>query len=467
MLHSIPVNLIVIGFKMQSFEFNHILKEYLPKNSSIYHFNTQLPEIDQKLKDTFKNKAISFNNPFEVKRNPSENTGRLNLNYWMLRLWEFIENNFEDKFSPRNIIRHKLISALFEDKPGKLKSKEEVLLYLKDRMYIELALSIAKYKGFLNVNQLARDRFGKYYSEYCEEMKSGNKPSLITVCKKLGLKDIGYSREALTAKTKKLSKSLKLTFGRKKFENKYIPRLYEEKLTQGNLLSDRLAGRLKKGKNKELFFKSLKMLRNDEDTEIHVKHNSIYDNVFSNPIVLSTHLALDYFTNYLFEAPAWGRHSSQWDVMLIIAETGEWLINKIDKKFLKGKEVRIIIADTAFENILDKRLKTCCKHHEILTLRWWEHNQHLTIFLKKGDKGILKPVKSIYFTRRLRSTYILPVILDCKDSKVILETFAAYHIKSERQNTPNSSQIITQKDVSNRVKYLLGKKSKFEKMKNT
>ena len=443
----LAVNLIVIGFGMQSFELNHIIKECLPKKSNIYHFNMHLPSVDEKLENVLKAKQISYKNLFKI------NDGNQGLNFWMEKLWNFIDKNFEESFKPRSIDRHKLISELFENRFMNIKGESEKLEYLKDRTHIELVLSIAKYKGFLNVNQLSKDRFGKYYSEYRRLNKGPSNPSLINICESLGLKDIGYSRQAL--KDESLMGTDNLTFPREKIDG-YLENLYDRLLNK-NVLSASLVRKLKGQKVKALFLETLKALNENEDTEIQVKKDTIYDHIFSNPLVTNSNLALGFMTMHLFEVPEWDKNIEPWDAIFIIAETGEWIINKVDMGGFEGKEVRIIVADESFNKPLRQKLVNC-KNYEIRDFNWWQHNQHMTIFLKNDENGKLVPIKSIYFTRRLRNTYILPVILDEVDSKIILETFAAYHINSG----PRKKNNLDRNSILKELNLLLSPKRKYD-----
>ena len=68
--------------------------------------------------------------------------------------------------------------------------------YLTDRTVVELALAVAKAKGFVNVSQLDQSRVGEYLRHCTRE---GQQPpeTLYSLCEKLGLGRVSYSREAL------------------------------------------------------------------------------------------------------------------------------------------------------------------------------------------------------------------------------------------------------------------------------
>ena len=125
-----------------------------------------------------------------------------------------------------------------------------------------------------------------------------------------------------------------------------------------------------------------------------------------------------------------------WNLLLVVAETGEWLHRELEKisKFHKKKTISIIYADPSkhIEAIksMESKKNFELKEHR---LRWWLHNQHLTIFLDRKRELAPKALRGIYFTRRLRASYINPVLLEENpgDIEILLQIYYAYLQKSD------------------------------------
>jgi hypothetical protein len=187
--------------------------------------------------------------------------------------------------------------------------------------------------------------------------------------------------------------------------------------------------------------------------------------------------------------------NGEWNALLHVGETGEWLLNKdISSWKNKDKKIAIIVADTTYkkklssefrdhlfytyridpdslskfrkdksikpdqmadlENILqfsrheifreikkikglhlDKKDIKVSRSNSIYFLPWWLHNQHMSIFIKRLNDGSWRITNSIYFTRRLRSSNINPVLLEnLEDNNSIHESFSAYMIEAEKAN---------------------------------
>jgi hypothetical protein len=136
-------------------------------------------------------------------------------------------------------------------------------------------------------------------------------------------------------------------------------------------------------------------------------------------------------------------------VLFSVAESAEWLFNKAPKDTLSNKNIiEAIIADDTHK----KTLENLNKKITIRSLRWWLHNQHMTIFINSKTGNI----KSIYFTRKLRSSNINPVLLEeKKDNIVLLRTFFAYRMKSHDIEKSATEPLIEDKYLNKEItKYL-------------
>jgi hypothetical protein len=312
---TIPVNIIAIGFGMQSVEFNKILNIKLPEGSKIYYINRKRFDFGTLEPKKLKEKFVPYGFFPIRKTNPLISGGKINkihsyLDEMILQLWKSVQKNFRPFYKPRTIKRHQLISKLFASKETREpKSPAKIQDYLKDRTYIELVLSIAKAKGFLNMQQLTNDRTGMYFNLYTDQTiknrgagddRTSDKDSLslFQFCNKLGLVGIGYGRQALKLildkdPKKDLEENIKknLIVKEKSFKKDYVNKLYKT-LIEDDLLTLRTKKQLKKSKGD--FSRTLKELYMGQEVEICPQFKNIYNNIFSSPKVLNTDMALRY-----------------------------------------------------------------------------------------------------------------------------------------------------------------------------
>ena len=415
-----PINLIVIGFHMQSFEFNKLFVDSFTPDSKIYFINKSIPDAPVKKPgdtDGDKEKWDKFTEMFtehnllkvEASNRNSYKTRKDSLDGIMNELWKKIENSFNEKYKPRCISRNELISYLF--KRHELKNE---LDYLWDRTWVELVLSVSKYKGFSTLYQLLKDRFGKYFfllqrkQDHKKSLNKSNTKTIIDFCNELGMSSVGYSERAFILGPENNS----MIIDRETFE-KRIPEIFDKLY---NKVSDKTRQRLKK--SKKLFKSILLELFDKEDSEIYPEYGNYYfQSVFKNPKVIETGLSLKYYTRHYIK-------EKDWTTLLIVAETGEWFTKEIDKHH--KKKVVLIIADKAKENDL-KNYNNTHTHQ----LNWWQHNQHMTIFLK-GKKPNLEPLQAIYFMKSHKGNYIDPVFLENKqDCEKLIKIFIAYCNKAK------------------------------------
>jgi hypothetical protein len=169
--------------------------------------------------------------------------------------------------------------------------------------------------------------------------------------------------------------------------------------------------------NRRLFQAVLTKLYSQKEVEIRVDPGRTFHAVFTNARPLKTEFALREATEALLD-------DVKIDLLLVIAETGEWLLEAGIKERLNDRKIAIIIADGIHRSRL-------CQLGRVITrdLYWHQHNRHLTVGVDRHDR----PVGAIYFTRRLRSGDIVPLRLDAKDSRVALQVFAAYWAKATGQ----------------------------------
>lgn len=211
------VNVICVGFKMESFELNEILDQCLPPFSTIYHISrsevkdTDLKKIFKTDLSTFYNRAVSsgrFNKENETLTNDEAQTienykeifhsfsinefSNNNLGNYVTSplgqifstIWREVYSNFKPSYRPRSIARHEIISYLFykysfgskESKSGieyrKLQRQlitndyENNYFYFCDRTLVEITLAIIRNNGIIDLIEILLGRVGIYYQAY-------------------------------------------------------------------------------------------------------------------------------------------------------------------------------------------------------------------------------------------------------------------------------------------------------------
>jgi hypothetical protein len=443
LLSGMPTILIVIGYNMQSVEFNQIISKASDKQPiEIFAINTrELLSLDEKLTQLHKDRLLRLSEDYHVANSLSD-------------LWDHVCLLFKDSLQPRNIMRHELITKLF---PGEVDLSRlekdrhaEVTDYLSDRTYVELALAIAKAKGFVHFNQIAGSRAGRYFEIYKSFSGDQNK-SLFHFCEDMGLKQISYSTETLRLKQlpKPEDEGKVLIIGENEFERDCTEQLYLN--TRRHLRTLVRAERIKK--EKVIFKKTLMELYKGEEVEVNYTNPTAHYRFFSSPTVLNTLTAFSVHTLDLL--------SQEWDLLLCVAESAEWLVKEeiwgaINKQ--PGRKLALIVADLAWkEKIIGKFGNET--FFDILQLPWWLHNQHMTILMKKNHDLQVRPffpVGGMFFERRLRGTNINPVVLsEESDCNIALHTFFAYWVKAKRQRENSSIGFLSRNEVETEQKEML------------
>ncbi len=213
------INLICVGYAMQSFELNKIINKSLPEESVIYHIDFSFLE-EEKFKEKFQiftdkalrkgrkhddyyktfstqsfsqntvqksNKAqltSSDNQPVDINNNANNLTPSLGELFSIL--WRAQYNMFKKAYKPRSIVRHEIISYLFYnpwlgrvqnqdsiEERKKLrkhlsKNIEEHPKFFLDRVIVEMAIILNRNNGILDMAELLKGRVGTYYKKYEE-----------------------------------------------------------------------------------------------------------------------------------------------------------------------------------------------------------------------------------------------------------------------------------------------------------
>jgi hypothetical protein len=203
------VNLIFVGFAVNSIEFNKIIDSELPEQSVIYHidykpFKTAAEFFEEKKFKTFLGKAKKHSRPIEKCYKPISTAG---FNQNMVEtgnsltsplgelfsvLWRIQNDFFKKAYKPRSIARHEITSYLFylpeyglqrtplRNLKERIKERKFIQQYIenhpkyyRDRVLIELFLVLNRSNGILDVAEILKGRTGIYYNKYLAACKNG------------------------------------------------------------------------------------------------------------------------------------------------------------------------------------------------------------------------------------------------------------------------------------------------------
>lgn len=222
------VNLISVGFNMDSIEFNEIISNYLPPKSNFFLFFDNPPGTEEvskkiirkaeKLKLIFKTSeefpniyfiANNINN-FQESGKPegkyfdllSDNSKTYNeLDNSFKSLFEFIRGFFKKKYKPSEIYKHLLNTALFGNKkvwsiinsnyqiedenyahcPNRYFNKNyyQSADYFRDRIIVEMAISLAVNHARFDAERFMEGNGGKFYRDYVTKFQIEKKKGKI------------------------------------------------------------------------------------------------------------------------------------------------------------------------------------------------------------------------------------------------------------------------------------------------
>jgi hypothetical protein len=322
----------------------------------------------------------------------------------------------------RGIDRHVLISQLFAAEADlNLRREDEekrVEMYLKDRVYVELALAVAKARGFLSTEHIAGGRVGRYYRLYRGASRS--QLSILSFCEELGLKQFGYARDTVYLPTPQAADEAgrlrRPTLERPDFD------VAVKELAANTRKHLSIARKAKVSPDgQELIGPLTEMYRGDE-VEVSLDLDAFSTEVFASPKLLHTLTSLHVETHRIFD-------ECEWDALVCTAESGLWLVNDArarERIVERGARLAVIVAD----QVNSGRLKAAYGRligERVLWLPWWLHNRHVTVFLQNRT-----PVDAIYFERRLRTSQIVPLRLADQDVTLAMDAFVAYWTKASQ-----------------------------------
>lgn len=441
LLSNVPTTLVSIGFNMQSVEFIRIMKEAAEKRKNelqVFAFSLKNDDILKRIPEGIVHNHVVIE------------SGQLG--DMMNIIWDEIVKCFEIHAKPRGIERHTLISALFADQVNYLeeasKRQPSTKSYLRDRSIVEIALAIAKARGFVNIRQLAMSRAGRYFQNYREYEKT-EVETLYSLCEKLQLSRVGYAHDAMALyAAEEQSKSIpeQLIVHKEAWRTQKKNELVEATLSQ---LSP--ARQIFARQRRSLLEDTLEAMYVGEEVEVFSPKESPFQTAFQDVKQLLSLAATKAFTQQVLD--------KDWDTLLCVAETGRWLLEEDIKQMILARQskrhaklrLKLIVADNIHRGELRKTYKQNGVRTAIAQLPWWLHNQHMTLVVANG-----KLISGVYFERRLRALSITPVgLTQLSDLEIAFKTFCAYSRLAEHYHLHPEIMDLTEAEMDQERRDLL------------
>jgi SIR2-like domain len=450
-----PAQVLVLGYAMQAIEFNHFLrrtgKNRLARNPMTFYF-VQVDDprlrhfssgIDPKLCQLiFPDKTIDIAEALEA-------------------IWSDVCTNFKVNERPRGIERHQLITMLFDHRKirdwkisGTPDDERDQVIrlrtYFRDRACVEVAIAVAKAKGFVCVDDLLSGRAGQYFKLYRETPSrvgaaDATIRSLNDVCEKLGLRTHGYGDSAITSDVKQEDAEAKLRTLAVKGESFETA---ARRLAKASLSQIRGADLTLRPDVEEKFSALLLAMYRGEEVEVSVGSSGNHTLSFESAEVLPTLSALKWRTEQLIVG-------SDFKAIACTAKAGYWFLQEkyVEKITERKAKLFLVVSDTAYEKELVEKFGSSLSYR---WLPWWLHNRNVTVFLD-GER----PMVALSFERRMRASIIAPVLLTAEaDVRHSWELFLAYWVKAstftEDDPSPFTHGRITKNDIHNAERILFG-----------
>jgi len=403
------ITLILMGFAMRSAEFTALLEKSAEKGHRFQIFSIDIGDHRKYIKAELPEGSVERVCWMPVKKQRS-------IEAVINDVWKAITDRFPRRASRlyREVHRHRLICLLFSEKC-------ESIDYLKDRLLVELVLAVAKAKGFVNLGQLSLSRAGRYFEYYLAEfLGQGMRPpaTLEELCLELGLSKLAYSTDTFRLYTRTGGET----------EDDLIVNIEAWSQMRGILVEavirrlSRRCARWKAEMLREELAKTLDRMYEGDEVEICNPKRSSYFVLFRDPEPIDTLAAMKRYTQTVL--------SQDWDRLLCVAESGEWLARSVAAGDLNGKSgvINLIVADVTFREEIERGLRRAGIGIHVRWLPWWLHNQHMTLGYR-GERAL----GGLYFERRQRSLTINPAKLTTlTDLDRAREMFCLYWARARR-----------------------------------
>jgi len=440
-----PINIIVLGYSMQSVELNMLLRRASVGRSQnnpirLYFFEKENDKLSKLSSQAIDHNILSIFPPDNIE-----------IAFGLEFLWSAICKQFRPNEQPRGIERHIIISKLFNRREDHVREPNYLAHYAGERTYVEIALEVAKSKGFSSTEDWPNNRIGTYYKKHKEALtEHGLIPnpieSISAACKTLEIEEYGYGGAAVTLGMQKHARNYvnkSIVMEPKEFDGAAI------KLADKALKQIRSNVQLVSDETKRLFISVLVSMYRGEEVEV-VHNRFIGRNVFlRNPIKMPTLKSLQWMTQQALEKCGY-----EWDRLACTAKSGHWLttqpyVEAISKS--SSAKLLLVVSDTVYLDQLRKMYKANIID-EIRLLPWWLNNRNVTIFLNGNV-----PKFAISFERRMRTPYISPMYLeDGNDVDDAWNSFVAYWIKAKRFDSKKRDNHISKSHIDDE-KIRLGK----------
>jgi hypothetical protein len=256
-----------------------------------------------------------------------------------------------------------------------------------------------------------------------------------SLCEKLRLTKIGYAHDTLRLYQDGL--------GSASPEDELIvdPTSWPE---QKQMLIDSVMAHLSHSRqtlaqdNIEILETTLDYMYSNDEVEVYSPKELPYQLMFREPLLLGSLAATKVFTRSIL--------SRNWDKLLCVAESGEWLLAKDIVELVKRRPKRsliVIVADGVYIKDIETTYTGQEVNVQVIRMPWWQHNQHMSLLIHQSH-----PVCGIYFERRLRALSVTPVGITAQDDlAIVLDTFLAYWTKAVHFRDNVENMFVHTKDV--------------------
>lgn len=431
------IHLVSLGYSWSDIDFANWVKsrgDYISE-MTIIRLEDSIPELISDIKDQIPVKLIS------VKNLLSSPPNLISIDQFLWSLCNELQKRFDGKIPYIPVSRHLILGYLFG--PVKSERQEPVIeKFLNNhtpelRLQTEIYLHLIKCKGMVNASVMATDpRISRYYEMvYSQENREGNAADTFKNLKPSQFADIKETYFSTAATDNQLFEQfIQEDFVKSRAD---VP-VYDPKTKKIKLI---------RKLHEEFIKEHARRIFEAPEVEITPNRERSTDWLFIKSKPLSTYLDLQEETRNLLE--------TDWINLIVIAETGAWLIQPEILELLAQKKKRrreIFLLRTSMEatdewllknkilagirNDLDEIKHMGIKQGE---LSWWEHNRHLTLAI--GDqKANSVFLKGVYFRRRLKSSRISPVsVSNQQDCLELFFTFLSYVRRScwEKPSDPD------------------------------
>ena len=461
-----PIDLVSFGYSWNDYDFaNYVYsKNKYIRSISIIQLEKKIPRY---LENASKSSKIDINiiSLEEITDKKYKNKGVISIDQLLWALWQLIETELKNK-PHMPIARHLLLSYLYGNAP-----KEPGLLpisfldnridpvrrhTIENRFADEISLHLVKCKGMINASVMAYDqRLNRYHSVMIDRKKNFDESPLdkLSCISQSSYPDVKETYFSIAEDKDGLcAYDLPPRVRTDVFIPKFDPTkncIYLDPLDTDEFIKD-----------------CMNKIFDGPEVEIVTRADNRPHWVFLKPKLIESYYELSVITNKLLNKP--------WNKLFVIAETGEWLIKLLYKKYFEHskstkknhkKDIYMITASAEHLEEWNQRTQIIKElNDEIVKLKsigikvlkteisWWQHNRHLTLAYNSNTN---KYYGGIYFRRRLKTSRIVPYYLeDTSDCNELFLTFIS-HINRIENRSPGDFI----KDIIDMIELLKNKMS--------